>query len=99
MKNNLKYVLPVLVIGNLLCMMDVSIMTIVLPEIQSAFNNSLSNLSWAINIYTIIFAALIIPFGKLAEKFGRNKFVLIGLTIFGIGSFLTGISSNLTFMR
>jgi EmrB/QacA subfamily drug resistance transporter len=98
MKNNLKYVLPVLVIGNLLCMMDVSIMTIVLPEIQSAFNNSLSNLSWAINIYTIIFAALIIPFGKLAEKFGRNKFVLIGLTIFGIGSFLTGISSNLTFM-
>lgn len=96
--NKIKYVLPVLLIGNLLCMMDVSIMTIVLPEIQTAFNQSLSNLSWTLNVYTIIFASLIIPFGRMAERIGRNKFVFIGLIIFGSGSLLSGISSSLFFM-
>lgn len=73
-------------------------MTILLPDIQTAFNQSLENLSWAINVYTIIFATLIIPFGRLAEKIGQNKFVFIGLIIFGIGSLLSGISANLPFM-
>lgn len=96
--NKLKGVLPVLLLGNLLCMMDVSIMTIVLPEIQSAFGESLTELSWALNVYTIIFATLIIPFGRLAEHFGQNKFVFAGLVVFGLGSLLTGLSPNLTWM-
>jgi MFS family permease len=94
----IKYVLPILLLGNLLCMMDVSIMTIVLPEIQTAFKVSLTNLSWTLNIYTIVFATFIIPFGRLAEKIGRNKFVFMGLIIFGIGSLLTGASTNLVLM-
>ncbi|MGP3640225.1 MFS transporter [Lentilactobacillus hilgardii] len=96
--NKLKYVLPILLLGNLLCMMDVSIMTIVLPEIQTAFKVSLSDLSWALNVYTIVFATFIIPFGRFAEKIGRNKFVFIGLIVFGIGSLLTGLSTNLSLM-
>ncbi|MFT8447456.1 MAG: MFS transporter [Liquorilactobacillus nagelii] len=90
--------LPVLLLGNLLCMMDTSIMTIILPQLQSAFNESLSNLSWALNIYTIIFAVLIIPFGRLAERIGRNKFVFGSLIIFGIGSLLSGLAPNLSWM-
>ncbi|MDN6967020.1 DHA2 family efflux MFS transporter permease subunit [Oenococcus sp. UCMA 17063] len=96
--NKIKYFLPVLLLGNLLCMMDVSIMTIILPKLQTAFNESLTNLSWTLNVYTIIFATLIIPFGRLAERFGRNKFVFCGLFIFGLGSLLTGLSTNLVFM-
>lgn len=96
--NKIKFVLPVLLLSNLLCMMDVSIVTIVLPEIQSAFHESFSNLSWVLNIYTIIFATLIIPFGRLAQKFGRNKFVFVGLLVFGLGSLLSGLSNDLSFM-
>ncbi|USS87442.1 MFS transporter [Fructilactobacillus hinvesii] len=91
-------VLPILIIVNILCMIDTSIMTIVLPEIQTAFRTSLNNLSWALNIYTIIFASMIIPFGRLSDKLGKNKFIFTGLLIFGIGSLLTGISPNLPFM-
>ncbi|GHP13870.1 MFS transporter [Lentilactobacillus fungorum] len=98
MLNKIKYILPVLLIGNLLCMMDVSIMTIVLPEIQTAFNESLTNLSWALNVYTIVFASFIIPFGRLAEKIGRNKFVFAGLIIFAAGSLLSGMAPTLSFM-
>jgi len=96
--NKLKTVLPVLLIGNLLCMMDVSIMTIVLPRIQSAFNVSLNDLSWALNIYTILFATMIIPLGRLAVRFGRNRMVLLGLVIFGLGSWMTGNAVNLPWM-
>ncbi len=70
-------VLPLLIIGNILCMMDVSIVTIIMPKLQSTFNVSLDDLSWVINIYTIIFAAFIIPFGRLADKMGRNKLILL----------------------
>lgn len=90
--------LPVLLLGNLLCMMDTSIMTIILPQLQSAFNESLNSLSWALNIYTIIFAILIIPFGRLAERIGRNKFVFGSLIIFGVGSVLSGLAPNLSWM-
>ncbi|GLB46085.1 MFS transporter [Philodulcilactobacillus myokoensis] len=93
-----KFIIPVLMLGTLLCMMDVSVMTILLPEIQGAFNQSLDNLSWTINVYTIVFATLIIPFGRLAEKVGQDKFVFAGLIVFGIGSLLSGSSTNLPFM-
>ncbi|TPR13162.1 MFS transporter [Apilactobacillus timberlakei] len=93
-----KFILPVLMLATILCMMDVSIMTILLPDIQTAFNQILENLSWTINVYTIVFATLIIPFGRLAEKIGQNKFVFIGLIVFGTGSFLSGFSSNLPIM-
>jgi len=96
--NKLKTVLPVLLIGNLLCMMDVSIMTIVLPKIQNAFNVNLTDLSWALNIYTILFATLIIPLGRLAVRFGRNRMVFLGLIVFGLGSLLTGNATNLAWM-
>ncbi|MFT8837501.1 MFS transporter [Liquorilactobacillus satsumensis] len=96
--NKTRYFLPVLLLANLLCMMDVSIMTIILPEIQTAFNESLTNLSWTLNVYTIVFATLIIPFGRLAERLGRNKFVFSGLLVFGLGSLLSGLATNLPFM-
>ncbi len=73
-------------------------MTIVLPKIQSAFNVSLNDLSWALNIYTILFATMIIPLGRLAVRFGRNRMVLLGLIVFGIGSLMTGNAANLPWM-
>ena len=94
----LSTVLPVLLLSNLLCMMDVSIMTIVLPELQTAFKISLDDLSWALNIYTILFATLIIPLGRLAARWGRNRFVLMGLLCFALGSWLTGAADNLTWL-
>ncbi|ETI99626.1 MAG: hypothetical protein Q611_LSC00253G0001, partial [Leuconostoc sp. DORA_2] len=96
--NKLKYVLPILLVGNILCMMDVSIMTIVIPEIQTAFSVSLSDLSWTVNVYTIVFAALIIPFGRLAERWGQHRIVFLGLMTFGFGSLMTGLAPNLAFM-
>ncbi len=65
-------------------------MNIALPAIQSGMNVPLSQLSWALNIYTITFAVLTIPLARLADIFGRNKMYLIGLLTFAIGSLVSG---------
>ena len=44
-----------------LCMLDTTIINITLPAIQTGLHVSLHQLSWALNIYTIIFAVLTIP--------------------------------------
>lgn len=85
-------------IGIFLCMLDTTIMNIALPAIQSSLNVPLNQLSWPLNIYTILFASLTIPLGKLAEKVGINKFYCIGLSLFIVGSFVSGLSSSLNIL-
>ncbi|KRK48866.1 major facilitator superfamily permease [Secundilactobacillus kimchicus JCM 15530] len=70
-------------------------MNIALPTIQSGLHTSLSSLQWALNIYTITFAALTIPLGRLADNYGRNKIYLIGLGLFFIGSLASGSATNI----
>ncbi|GAB6093084.1 MFS transporter [Furfurilactobacillus curtus] len=77
-------------IGTFLCMLDTTVMNIALPAIQNHMNVPLSQLSWALNIYTITFAALTIPLARAADLLGRNKVYLGGLIIFAIGSFVSG---------
>lgn len=80
-------------IGTFLCMLDTTVMNIALPAIQSSMDVPLTSLSWALNIYTITFAALTIPLSRLADIWGRNKIYLVGLLIFASGSFVSGMAN------
>lgn len=51
-----------------LCMLDTTIMNVTLPAIQSSLSVHLDKLSWALNIYTILFTTLTITLSKLAER-------------------------------
>lgn len=82
-------------IGIFLCMLDTTVMNIALPDIQISLNVTLNSLSWPLNIYTIIFAALTIPLGKLAENIGIKRTYLIGLLVFTLGSIISSISNSL----
>lgn len=82
-------------IGIFLCMLDTTVMNIALPAIQDSLSVNLNDLQWSLNVYTIIFASLTIPLSKLAEKFGKHKFYLLGLLIFMGGSLISAVSSDL----
>lgn len=84
----------VMCIGIFITMLDTTIMNITIPAIQKDLNISLEGISWALNIYTILFAVCSIPLGRLAEIFGRNKVYVIGLVLFGFGSLLCGLSDG-----
>lgn len=80
-------------LGIFLVMLDTTIMNIALPAIQKGLAVEFTQLSWALNIYTIIFATLTIPLSKLGDIFGKNKIYLLGLIFFASGSFLSGMAS------
>lgn len=85
-------------IGIFLCMLDTTVMNIALPAIQNSLKVNLNDLQWSLNVYTIIFASLTIPLSKLAEKFGKHKFYLLGLLTFMGGSLISALSSDLNFL-
>ncbi|EHI75457.1 MDR permease [Streptococcus criceti] len=85
-------------LGVFLVMLDTTIMNITIPAIQKSFNIGLDRLSWAINIYTIIFASFTIPLSKLADIYGKGHFFALGLCLFGCGSLISGFSAGFNWL-
>jgi len=73
--------------------LDTTILYVAFPDIQKTFADvSRADLSWAINGYTIVFAALLVPAGRLADRVGRRKVFFAGVVIFTLSSPLAGAS-------
>lgn len=85
-------------LGIFLVMLDTTIMNIALPAIQNGIGVEYSQLSWALNIYTIIFATFTIPLSKIGDIFGKNQIYLLGLILFGLGSLFSGFANTFVFL-
>ncbi|MFL6018663.1 MAG: DHA2 family efflux MFS transporter permease subunit [Gaiellaceae bacterium] len=63
--------------------LDVTIVNIAFPDIRASFpESSLGQLSWILNAYSIVFAAALVPAGRLADRFGRRRFFFLGTFVF-----------------
>src|SRR4051794_8542277 len=63
--------------------LDLFVVNVAFPDIQRDFGGaSLANLSWVLNGYTIVFAALLVPLGRAADRLGRRRFFVGGLLLF-----------------
>lgn len=96
MKNKTLTVLFVL--GIFICMLDTTIMNVSLPAIGTDLTVGLDSLSWALNVYIILFAALTIPLTRFAEIFGIHKGFLIGVGLFGFGSLASASANDLSLL-
>ena len=94
MKNTRWLSLVILCTGFLLIVVDMTIVNVALPSIQSDLGFSQSGLAWVINAYLIAFAGLLLLAGRLGDLFGRKRVYLIGLVIFTGASVLCGLSFN-----
>jgi EmrB/QacA subfamily drug resistance transporter len=75
--------------------LDVTIVNIAFPDIRSSFpHDSLSHLSWILNAYSIVFAAALVPAGRLADRFGRRRFFFLGVFIFLAASAACGAAPS-----
>ena len=82
-------VLLVVTAGAFLANLDLFIVNIAFPAIQADFPGaSLSALSWVLTGYAIVFAALLVPAGRLADLLGRKRLFLAGLGVFLLASAL-----------
>lgn len=74
---------------------DVTMLYAVFPALQLAFPEADSaDLSWVLNAYTLVFAALLVPAGRLADLRGRKRIFLFGLILFLVGSLGCGLSRH-----
>jgi EmrB/QacA subfamily drug resistance transporter len=63
--------------------LDLFVVNIAFPDIERDFaGSSLAGLSWVLNGYTIVFAALLVPMGRAADRLGRRRFFVGGLLVF-----------------
>ncbi len=75
--------------------LDTTILFVAFPSITADFSSvGPSGLSWVLNAYTIVFAALLIPGGRLADRVGRRRTFLVAVVIFTMASMSCGLAPN-----
>ena len=73
--------------------LDTTILFVAFPAIRADFETvSASSLSWVLNAYTIVFAALLIPAGRFADRIGRRRMFLAAAVAFTVASMLCGLA-------
>ncbi len=89
-------VLAVVSAAQFLAILDLWVVNIALPALQHSFAPAtLSDVSWILDVYAIVLAALLLPAGRTADRIGRREFFLAGLVIFGIASLGCALAPDL----
>jgi EmrB/QacA subfamily drug resistance transporter len=81
-------------LGTFMLLLDVTIVNVALPDIQSSLKASFSDLQWVVDAYALTLAALLLTTGSLADLFGRRRLFVIGLAIFSASSLLSGLAQS-----
>jgi EmrB/QacA subfamily drug resistance transporter len=92
-------VLIIVCAGVVLASLDLFIVNIALPQIARDFHTSnLGELSWVLNGYAIVYAALLVFFGRLADRYRRDRGFLLGVAIFTAASIACAASSGVAML-
>ncbi len=86
--------LAIVCIGQFMVVLDISIVNVALPSIQSSLRFSTSGLQWVVNAYTLTFAGFLLLGGRAADLFGRRRVFLVGLGVFTLASLFGGFAEN-----
>ncbi len=77
-------------------MLDNLVVTTALPAIHRALHATISDLEWTVNAYTLAFTIMMIPAAALGDRFGRRRFLLLGVALFTLASAGSALSSTST---
>jgi EmrB/QacA subfamily drug resistance transporter len=80
--------------GMFMLLLDVTIVIVAQPSIQSGLHADFSDVQWTLDAYALTLASLLLTSGVLADRYGRKRLFTIGLTIFTLGSLLCGLAVN-----
>ncbi|WP_430647382.1 MFS transporter [Agromyces sp. GXS1127] len=77
-----------------LIIVDTTIVNVAIPSIVDDLGLSSTQVQWVQESYTLVFAALLIPFGALGDRIGRRRILILGVTVFTAASVLAGIAPS-----
>ncbi|MDX3852366.1 MFS transporter [Streptomyces sp. AK02-01A] len=92
-----RYALRVLGLGSLgvfVVFLDTTIVNVAFETISRSFDTTTGHLAWVLNAYSLVFAAMLIPAGRLADRYGRKRMFLTGLAGFAAMSALCGLAPS-----
>lgn len=88
------FLLAIMCLSLVMVVMSVAGLNVALPSMQRDLNASASALQWIIDVYALVFAALLLPAGAIGDRFGRRRALLVGLVIFAAGSVVGGLATD-----
>ncbi len=78
------FLLAIMCLSLVMVVMSVAGLNVALPSMQEQLRASGSDLQWVVDIYALVFAALLLPAGALGDRFGRKNALQFGLVVFGL---------------
>jgi EmrB/QacA subfamily drug resistance transporter len=93
------WTLVAVLMGTFMLLLDVTIVNVALPKIQSDLHAGLSDLQWVVDAYALMLAALLLLAGSLADRYGRKLVFMVGLALFSLASLTCGLAPSATFLN
>lgn len=90
------WVLAVMSVGTLIIFLDNTVVNTALPAISVDLEASTSTLQWVIDSYVLILAGLLLLGGSIGDRFGRKRWMTVGLVIFGAGAVAGALAGSAT---
>src|ERR1700690_3044496 len=88
----------VLCLGELMIVLDTTIVNVALPSIRVDLGFTETSLAWVINAYMLTFGGFLLLGGRLGDLFGYRKLFLLGIIFFTLASLACGTASTRTFL-
>jgi EmrB/QacA subfamily drug resistance transporter len=88
------WLLAVCCVAQFMVILDLSIVNVALPHIQSALGFSSPELQWIVDAYAITFAGFLMLGGRVADHFGQRKVFVIALALFAVASLAGGLAQD-----
>jgi EmrB/QacA subfamily drug resistance transporter len=86
--------LVVLCLGQLMIVLDVTVVNVALPTIQRELHFSQASLAWVVNAYLLTFGGLMLLAGRLGDLVGRRRIFILGVGLFTAASLLCGLADS-----
>jgi EmrB/QacA subfamily drug resistance transporter len=90
--------LYVLCVGMLMIVLDVTVVNVALPSIQTDLHFSTASLAWVVNAYLIAFGGLLLLAGRFGDLVGRRSIFLAGIALFTVASLVCGLAQSQTLL-
>ena len=87
-------ILVALLLAAFLVNLDTTLVNVALPTLVRELHATTTQLQWVVDSFNLVFAALLLTFGSLSDRFGRKGMLLAGLTVFGAASLAGGFTSS-----
>ena len=87
-------ILVALLLAAFVINLDTTIVNVALPALVRELHATTTQLQWVVDAYNLVFAALLLTFGSLSDRFGRKGMLLAGLTVFGAASLAGGFAAS-----